>query len=50
MKSNRSIGMILVAIYLIIYGLMGFAFILARPFSSSILSRWRRVVFILIGK
>jgi hypothetical protein len=50
MKSNRSIGMILVAVYLIIYGLMGFGVYFGPAILLLNLIALAAGVCILIGK
>jgi hypothetical protein len=50
MTSNRSIGMILVAIYLIIYGLMGFGVYFGPAILVLNLLALAAGVFTLIGK
>jgi hypothetical protein len=50
MKSNRSIGMILVAVYMIFYGLMGFGVYFGPAIFILNLLALAAGVFILIGK
>jgi hypothetical protein len=50
MKSNRNIGMILAAVFLIIYGLMGFGVYFGPAILLLNLIALAAGVFILIGK